>query len=235
MAFLPFDPNRAAQQPGSQGSPAPVNISGGSSVINTGQNTPQAQTAKSQASDASGAFVNLQSYLEANRPQAAELGSQVAGSVANKAEAAKAQVGNLESAFNQKVNESKVTANKSLIDEAVFNPMAVVADQQKKSEIDRMRTANYSGPQALEDLSDYSTTQTKLNEANQSVKGLESEQGRQTALAEQFKRPTYSRGQQSLDQLLLQNSPEGRTAIDEVRQRYSTLEGALTGANQQAS
>lgn len=234
MAYLPEneqDRERRMQEQGAQG---PQVASGPSGVITGGQSQAGAQPA-SKGPSKSGAFTNLNAYIQSNKPQAAQLAENVAGNVAKQGESAKERVGHLQSAFNQQADQGSVQRNQGLVNEAASNATNFVQDSGKMDAFKRIRDATYKGPQAITDVDGYTDAYNAVNNADKSVENTKSEAGRFSLVQDQFKKPSYSRGQQRLDQLLLQNSPEARQSFGDVQNRYSNLTSTLTGAQDQAA
>ncbi|CAB4200078.1 hypothetical protein UFOVP1351_23 [uncultured Caudovirales phage] len=235
MAYLPeneADRQRRMQQEGQQG---PQVASGASGVITGAQAQPTGMGASAAKGPAkSGAFTNLNSYIQANKPQAASLARNVADNVAKQADKAKESVTGLQGQFQQQAQAGGVARNQNLVNEAVTNPNAVLQDQAKAAQFKQMRDAEYKGPSSLQDVQGYTDTRNAYTNANQALENTKSEAGRFSLVQQQFAKPSYSRGQQRLDQLLLQNSPEARQSFADVQGRYTGLMDQLTGAEKSA-
>jgi hypothetical protein len=234
MAYLPEslqEQERRKQQEQGQG---PQVASGASGVITGGAGGTSAGQPQGKGPSRSGSWTNLNAYLQNNTDQADQLGNRVAQNVTNDAEQAKSKLGSLQSQFTQKADQSSVNRNQGLVTEAVSNPTEFVKDQNKVSNFTKIRDAQYNGPQSLADVDGYTDTYSKLNNANQAVENTKTEGGRFSLIQSQFAKPSYSRGQQRLDQMLLQNAPGAREQFSQVQQNYGGLMGSLEGAQKSA-
>ncbi|TXG85832.1 MAG: hypothetical protein E6R13_01590 [Spirochaetes bacterium] len=81
---------------------------------------------------------------------------------------------------------------------------------------------------------DYSETQSMFNRANQFVQDAQSESGRMNLAKDVFDRPNYTRGAQKLDQLLLQNSPDAKEALNSKANQYKDLMSIFNTAQSNA-
>lgn len=163
------------------------------------------------------------------------MGDQVAGQIDTQASKAQSKIGETQSIFNQKVQENSVGLNENLLNEAVSDSANFVKDAEKVNQFSRMRDAAYKGPSGIEDLEGYQVLQTDFNKAQELLSSAENESGRQTLLNETYKRADYTSGQNKLDQLLLQNDPNARSAFSNLQTKYSGLSGLLSGAQTSAA
>jgi hypothetical protein len=224
MAYLPEteqDRERRAQEQGQQG---PQVASGPSGVI-TGQQggSPMQQGTPTH----SGAFTNINAYLNANKEQAADLSKSVAGNVANRADQAQSQLGQVDTDFRTQADQGGVKRDQDFVNKAVADPTNFVKDQNNVQRFRGIRDAVYKGPQTLQDAQGYGQAAQAVTNANQALENTKSEAGRFTLLQDQYNRPGYSHGQQSLDQMLMQNDPTSRSQFADVQNRYSGLMSQL--------
>lgn len=183
----------------------------------------------------SGAYTNLQSYLDVNKEQSAALGADVGNKVKQAGTDARNQMQNASDSFKKQVDDASLANRDTAVQEAKdlvntgYNQ--VYGGNYTDDQLNRFKdigTASYQGPSSYttakaydndgnESGDLYSTTQQKINKANQYSDATTSDAGRLTLLQEMYAKPTYSRGQQSLDNLFLGTSAEGRQALDEAR------------------
>lgn len=180
-----------------------------------------------QIPTSSGSFTNLGQYVAANKEQARGLGGRLEENVQKAAgqglstlsEAGKEYKTNIESAGvkPEDFSEEKVTQAVT----AAQTPQSI--EQQAKS-FEEARTKQAQLAKGSEAVTPYQQQQSfqiakgQMGEAAQKAGMTGIEAGRQTLLQEAYKRPDYSKGQQSLDQLLTQTSPENRQRFENLRQ-----------------
>lgn len=195
--------------------------SGESSVINAGVQGAPVQ--KEKGPSKSGAFTNLQSYLSANQEQGGKLAEGIVQRVDEKAGQARAGLQQAQSTFQQKLNEGSTTNNQSLIDELKEDPTKVASDQAKYEQFLKQRDAEFKGPTGLQDVDGYNDIQSQFNRVNTEVERTKSEEGRFGLVQDVYGKPTYVKGQQRLDQLLLQNDPTARDKFSSTQSRYQGI------------
>lgn len=209
MAFLAYDPNL---DPNKKDPSDPQSISGESTSFNNeppGSNTSSARPQKS-----SGQYTNIQSYLGSNTEQAAQMGNQITQKVEDKSVQAQSDISKLAA---EKTNTAAVDPNKYLAD-----PVRTTA--QDRQEYAKLRTTGgYEGPADISGTQNYKTAYGSASEADNLVKATGTEEGRMTLLQDQYRRPNYSRGLQSLDQVLLQNDPTSKQKFADINQKYSGI------------
>lgn len=168
----------------------------------------------------SGSFVNLNKYLDANKEQASQMGSDIAGRVESKATTAQQNVNSLAS---EKYNVGQVDTNKYLQD-----PVKNSDDDIKEYQALRS-TGGYAGPDDISGTKNYQNAQKSVDEASGLVKNAGTEEGRIALLQDQYKRPSYTRGSQVLDQTLVQNNEDSKQKFNDVTNRFSNLNSLLDG------
>ena len=201
------------------------NISGTSTTFATG--VPGQESSKKS----SGQYANIQSYLDTNKEQAGEMGQKVASSVEQKGNEAKSGVDKLASSVS-KIEAYDPNAVIGKITNFNTNPwdpnsgaQAPEITQQEKDQYKSMKTTGgYTGPKDLGGIEGYQDIETKARQATQAAKGAATEQGQQALLKETYARPTYTAGQNKLDQVLLGGSQVGKQAIESASSKYAGLE-----------
>lgn len=185
------------------------NISGTSTTFATG--VPGQESSKKS----SGQYANIQSYLDTNQEQAGEMGNKLASSVEQKGTEAKAGVDKLASSV------SKIEAYDP--NAAIGKANSLTADEKAQYQSIKS-TGGYTGPRDIGGVDNYQDVETKARQATEAAKGASTEQGQQALLKETYARPTYSAGQNKLDQVLLGGSQTGKKALQDVSSKYSGLE-----------
>ena len=212
---MPYAPSSAQDEElkKKQGEGQATNVSGSSTSFSTG--VPGQESAAPKDKKSSGQYANIQSYLDANKDQADTMGSQISSNIENKGAEAKTAV----EGFGAKAPKvAEYDPNASL------GRVTSLSDQEKQDYKTQRQTGGYSGPQSLEQTEGYADTQKKAQEASQLAKNAASETGQQQLLKDTFARPTYSAGQNKLDQVLLQGSAGSKQALQGVASKYGNLD-----------
>jgi len=199
-----------------------VNISGvGGSDFSTGVPGQEAGTA-SKDKKSSGQYANIQSYLDANKYQADTMGSTIAGNVENKAQDATNKINSF---------QAKAPEVKAYDPNEAYKNLGSLTDEQKNTYRAQKDTGGYSGPATVDQVEGYGDTQKAASEASGLVKNTGNEYGQQQLLKDTYKRPDYTAGQNKLDQVLLQNSPGSKAALQNVSNKYAGLDSLFNDAN----
>lgn len=189
----------------------------GSNVIINSSNPANTVTSFSPTQKSSGSFTNLQTYLDANKEKAAEMGANVSGKVDSSAIDASAQISNLGNNLQQ-VN--KVT------DESLNNDFYNDPTKANKEAYTSIKSG-YTGPNEISKVDGYSGAIDSWNKASQNLKNASTEDGRKELLKEAYNRPSYTSGQNALDQSLVQNNAESKAAFENVQNKWSGLTSML--------
>lgn len=214
MAYDFFGSEEEKDKEEQQTSPAVQQLGGENTVIsgNQVQNS-------SQGPSSSGSFTNLQSYLDANKDQG--FGKQVVGHVESDIQGAENAQNEAGQAFKSQADSNSVRSNDALLKEASESPTTVAGDEGKLAEFTKQRDAQYTGPQSFAAAQEiYQPAQTKTQQAYDVSKGTQDEGGRKAYLSEQYGAPAgrfnYTKGQQKLDNLLIQQDPESLSAFQDA-------------------
>lgn len=193
-------------------------ISSGSGVIGEGGAPQQAPG----ANKGSGQFANLDEYLRVNKPQG--FGEQLASKVGEDVGKAGESVAQTGDEFKSRVDNSTIQNNPDLISRAVNDSTNFVNDDGNVDSWNKLFNAKYQGPSQFQDAQDLynrstGATQTAVGKAGAS----KSEAGRFALLDSYFGKPTYTPGQKSLDNLLVQNDEKANEAFDTVQKNAAAL------------
>lgn len=207
----PFDDENKKNEQSDQS-----NIISGSS--NTFSNQQSANQSPVKSEKSSGAFTNLNKYLDANQEQAGEMGNKIVNSVESVASGAQNKINGL---AQEKQNTTQVDTNKYLSDPTKNSDEDIQNYQQLRS------NGGYSGPNDISGTTNYGEALKQTENAYQKVQNAGTEEGRIQLLQDEYKRPTYSRGSQVLDNLLLQGNEQSKNSLNDINQKYSGLKTQL--------
>lgn len=181
---------------------------------------------KAKAATSSGSWVNLQQYVNANKNQAGQMGQ----AIANTAEQAGQEAQNKLNDFTAKTpQKTQQYTAQDLENQYYSNPNA-----NKEQYQNLKQTGGYSGPQSLEEAG-YGAAESSVNKAYQAAQNLQTEQGRQQVLGEVYKKPSYTGGQKTFDNLLVQNDPNAQKTIKDATAKWGGLTNLLAGAKDTAA
>lgn len=197
--------------------------------------TPSGQSTSSAAANrgGSGRFVNIQKYIEANKPKAGQqgLGEQIGQKLGTQAQDIRAGIESAKSKFGQELapeQERLAQAGQTIggaLQTAQQSPSQL--SQNQLDQYKQLREGYIGGPTEFNS----SGLQQQQAALNQQAQNTQTEQGRFGLLRQYFGQPTYSRGQQRLDQLLLQSSPGSlRNLQQTAQQQAGGVNEALGGA-----
>lgn len=112
------------------------------------------------------------------------------------------------------------------------------AQQSDIQSVNNMANANYAGPTSLNSLTgnqNLGALQLQTGNLANQANDTQSEQGRMSLLNQMFGNNNYTQGQQTLDNLLIQNSPQQMAQLNGVNQTANTTQQALNNANTAAT
>jgi hypothetical protein len=190
-----------------------VNISGQSTTFAT--NVPGQETTSGGKQAGSGQYANIQSYLDANKQQADEMGQKISTNVANQAEDATSKINNFQS------QAPKIDAYDP---NAAIGNVTNLTDADKAQYQDEKKTGGYTGPQTVDQVNGYQDAQKAASTAATNVTNAGTETGQQQLLKDTYNRPQYSAGENKLDQALLQNSAGSRSSLENLANKYSGID-----------
>lgn len=205
----------------------PIDLSTGMSAA-----TIQPQGTTPQQTPQSGSFQNINKFIEQNKQGANRVAGELSSEAAKKTQSVREGIESNKQAYNQKVSGAQAaeTGGEDFIKSAIENARQGTETQgDSLSRFQNLRTANLGDvdydAQGLGDLAQ------KEKGALDYGQGLMTEPGRFSALQQLINRPSYTSGQQRLDQLLLQTTPGAKETL------YSGAKGAIKdfgGLTQQA-
>jgi len=172
-----------------------------------------------QSKRSSGSFTNLQKFIDANKK--ADLGGRVAGKIGE--ETTKANTG----LQTQKDQFGNALTGAQTEQESVFGTASQELDKVKEQTLDSQQLDLNAAQQNIESATNYQYGgpdelggQDELASQNQRLQSVgnstQTEEGRFGLLQDYFSKPSYNRGQQKLDQLLLQSDPNAVGKLNEA-------------------
>lgn len=188
-----------------------------------------------QKPSSSGSWTNLQSYLDANADQGAQVGSQIAGTIGNQATTAQNDVNSAASDFTNNVNANTVNANPDLVNRAIKDATSLTAGSNYNPDdltgFQSQANATYNGPTDFTQSAGYGQAQKDLSTAQSSLDQTKSETGRDVLLQNQYKNAStngYNQGEQNLDQLLLEGNPTNQKTFSDLNNQWSGIGNILS-------
>lgn len=203
-------------------------LEGGGPLVPGGAPTATAPTPGSAAAPAKktpGRFADLGEYLRVNAPQ--KFGEQLAGKVGSDIETAQGKLSGAGDEFRSRADASKVEDTGGLTSQVGTNPEGIDVGAFAK-----LRDAKYSGPTQFQDAADlYGQTRGAADSAAGKAQASKSEGGRFALLDNYYNKPSYSQGQKTLDNLLVQNDPNSTQAFTQMQENAKQLQSnvAQTG------
>lgn len=176
------------------------------------QNTPQSYSQQKQGSG----YTNIQKILEANKQN--QLGQNVASNVQQAGQQAQGGIQQSQQQFQQQTgqNQFNTNANQSLIQKGLMDPTSLTPQEQQQFQT--LISGQYAGPTQL---GNQDVLGAKTQYAQQLGQALGSAGGQVGLLQQLFNKPTYTSGQQNLDQLLL--SQTGGPALTQAKRSVMGL------------
>lgn len=158
----------------------------------------------------SGQFVNLQKYLGANQGAGNVMAGQIEQKGQNQSEAVGNTIGQANTVIGGQIDAEKnrIAQASGFANQISQDPTKLVNDPNQLSAYKQLQAGTTNSGQ----LNDQTTQQLgaaqgQLNDLQNFSNQAGSEAGRFDLLRQSLGRPTYSQGQQRLDQLLIQNDP----------------------------
>ncbi|NDE09879.1 MAG: hypothetical protein EBZ95_04845 [Chitinophagia bacterium] len=246
---LGLDKTQTQQQ---QQVPGPMATSGAMTPGNIpSQSRVAAYSTGAQQTPGSGRFTNLQNYISANQQGGQQLGQKIAGQVGSSVDTAQKQATSQASDINAGIQAEKQRLSEAsgFANQIGQDPTKITGDQAAAQRFQQL-TSGQSNVNALKQLADVAEANAinQYGTVGKNVANLGTEQGRFQLLQQGIKQPSYSTGQQRLDQLFLQTAnPQALTQQQQALQNQlnqaqantknayenttSGINTAFTGAN----
>lgn len=239
-----FNNNQDNQtQDNSINKPVPMGGAGGGNAAPAGPqgsaNTSAAPTVGANgaggAGTSSGRFTNLSTYLNANKDYNKEgggLGGQLYGSVQNKANDIQSGYQGAQKDFNTQANAGRTQYDANTVNQAVADPNKFASNADNVNSFTKMRDAAYGGPQGVANADQYANQAADFGSM---AKMGGSEGGRFALLNKMYGTPTYSHGQQSFDNLLMQGNQDSMNKLAQMNPLAQNLNDTIQTGNKQAT
>lgn len=207
VIFKEDEENEQKQGPGSSGA---MQTSSAPMAGGAGQGTSVARQQQG-----SGQAPNIQKYIQANQGAGSQLAEGLKEQAQKQAQSLQRGVDTSRTAFQQKAGELEGKLGEQgeqLVKSSFKDPQAILQNQSQLEEFKRLQSGGYQDQigQTQQNLTPFQQQQQQLAQAGQ-MAGTEG--GRFQLLQQTFGKPTYSQGQQRLDQLLLQGAPNATRTL----------------------
>lgn len=211
-----------------QQSGAPQQVGGAqSATLGAGTGAPAAGTK-------SGRFTNISNYLQANsgyNKAGGGLAGKIAGNINNQGQAVKQEVGKARDEFNTAAQQNRVGYDEGTVNNALNDSTNFAQNAQNVDKFQQQLNAKYQGPQGIQNAEKVQNNAQNLqNLTNQTT----TEGGRFGLLKNMFNKPTYTGGQQKLDNLLLQGNQGQLKNLTGTRQLGNQVVNEVNTTNQKA-
>lgn len=224
--FKPQDTQNKEQETPNAGQPEPAAPPAGPVSV-SGSEASSENAAPNQATPAgkptsSGRFQNLNAYLKAN--SGANVGNRVNDTLSSQGNQLQQNFATAKQNYQQSVDNARQRYDQNLVSQAGQDPAAFVKNQDNVNKFNKMRDASYQGPTEMDQ--DYNLRGQAQNFSDLAGQ-TGTEQGRYGVLRQIYNKPTYSQGQQNLDNLLLQSNPEQLKQLQDSRVLANQIQSQL--------
>lgn len=215
MAYLPKRPDEEQQGLVEQPVVGDVTATGGTGAPLQMEDQEQQAVVGQPQQKRSGQWTNIQRYLSASKPATEELAGRVAGQAEQSAvQQFRPQAQQVQQRFGEQVSGSTVQQAPDVVSRAIEQAKATgQVETPTAQQVESLRTAEYQGPRTLQEAGMLSGLQQAGTEAAAGAREqLGSETGR-SQLLQSLARGRYTPGMGTLDQMLLQMSPEAQERL----------------------
>jgi hypothetical protein len=161
-------------------------------------------------------FVNLRSYMDANKGETADnMSNKLVTGVSGAADQATQQVADTNTAFTQHADTNTVKADE--------NVLTNILDPNNKQGFQTMYNAAYQGPNAINEVETWNDAAGSYEKAGQRITNLQSFPGTAQELKTEYARPDFGRGMVSLDNYLVRDSA-GAGQFKDLTSQYADLQ-----------
>lgn len=170
---------------------------------------------------------DLKAYLEANAPQAVQMGQNIAQNLTNQAGQITGDINQAATDTSNQVAAQNVAPNQELVNQAAANPTEFVKNPQNVTDFLAQKNATYNGPSAWETTPEYTNVAGEVKNAVNAAPDITQPSGVASLVRGQEKNPTV--GMQNLDTLLLQGNPDAMSPIKAAVPQVQALNDYLSG------
>jgi len=225
MAYYNQDDDEDLSQNGQQ-------IGKESATIDGVQNAGNENANALKKPDNPGNFVGINQYLNQNKNQTGKITDSISNYTNSMLTSAQDALTKGTSGYNAEVDRNTVNLNQGLFNEAQNNAENVVKDQNKVTEFQKMRDAQYNGPSAFVGTDYYQPGKQAIDKASQYAKNLQTIEGQNQALNDIQKKGRYSKGVSTLDSALIGSDPYAQSKLGEFGMLGDNLSQNLSAAEE---
>lgn len=175
------------------------------------------------AGTSSGRFANLTGYIKANQgfnKEGGGLGGKINQNISNQGNQVTQNVANAVQNFNKQTTGQVTQAQQGqqAATQVVADPTSV--DPNVANQVTGFINSSYAGPNSLGDLEgkeNQAALQSQANNFTNTTKQGQTEGGRYNLLRTMFNKPSYTTGQQNLDNLLIQGNKDQLKTLQDSR------------------
>jgi hypothetical protein len=213
------DKDNQQQQSGAVITPIGLTGSGGGGAA-PGASAPM--TGQQQKPASSGTFTNVRQFVEANRGAGSKIADKATSNIAQNVRQASGQVGQVSALGSDVQQEEQRIGRADQVKQAIqSNPLTLTQDENEFRQARQLIAGQTAAEQQRQMLQERAGAAAQaLQGAQQQVQGLGTEAGRFGLLRKAVGGPSYSQGQQRLDQLLFQT--EGARQIGQTQRELGS-------------
>lgn len=171
-------------------------------------------------------FTNLNAYLTANAPQVQNQANTIAGNLTSQYGQTQNDINTGTSDFNQQVAGGYAAPNAQVVQQAAADPTNFAQTPSNVTAFQGQLNDQYTGPANFEGTTGYSDLNNEVNTATQNAAQVNTLPGLQTYLQGTEKNPTQ--GENTLDSVLLNQSPNAIKTVQAAAAPFSQLPGYLS-------
>lgn len=217
MAYA-IDPQQKQNDQPQGTSSIPVPTSSAPGAGPTGSKTPTGVASNQQSAQP---FTNLQAYLSANAPQVAQQANTIATGLTNQYGQVQNDINSGVGQFNQQVQGGYTPENASVVQQAAANPTQFASDPNNVKAFQSQLNDQYTGPTNFEGTAGYQSLNNEVTQDAANANLVNTPAGLQTYLQQSEVNPTQ--GENTLDSVLLQSSPDAIQQVTKAAQPFSQL------------
>ncbi len=222
-----FSPNQEDEEKKNLNQPQQVTNPGvvgpQSSASSAGAAPVQAQP--QGAGTSSGRFGNITNYIKANQnfnKEGGGLAGKVAGNIQKQGDEVTKNVAAAVNNFNAQATGQVKQAQEgaTFVNQAVLDPTKFAQNDADVAKFQNTLNAEYTGPKSLMDLEgrqNQGVLQSQANTLTSNVNAGQTEKGRYSLLRNMFNKPSYTSGQQNLDNLIIQGNKDQLKTLQNTR------------------
>lgn len=201
---------------------APIGLAGSGGGATGAAPAASAPMTGQQQKPASSGFTNVRQFVEANRGAGSKIADKATSNIAQNVRQASGKVGDVSALGSQVQQEEQRIGRADQVKQAIqSNPLTLTQDENEFGQARQLITGQTAAEQQRQMLQERGQAAAQaLQGAQQQVQGLGTESGRFGLLRKAVGGPSYSQGQQRLDQLLFQT--EGARQIGQTQRQLGS-------------